>query len=129
MRGIGAQGARCEAGHYGAHGFGVSAHALVGCEGAGDLDKVHEEEHEGPGELQAAPDVCDEREGVFEDYYADVGVHQVAVDLGARWAGDFFEVWEELVGVVSLIEWHAVLTNERQSDEERDADDQADDIE
>lgn len=57
---VGAQGARRDACHDGTHRFGVSAHALVGCQGAGDLDKVHEEEHEGPGELQAAPDVCDE---------------------------------------------------------------------
>ena len=102
LRRVGAQGARGDSGHYGARGLGVSAHALVGCQGAGDLHEVHEEEHQGPGELQAAPDVCDEGEGVFVDCCAEGGGYDGAVDEGGGWARDGFEVWEEVSGCGGL---------------------------
>lgn len=36
--------------------FHVPAHAFVGCDGAGDLDGLHDEEHTHPYELEGAPD-------------------------------------------------------------------------
>lgn len=36
--------------------FHMAAHAFVGCDRAGDLDGLHNEEHAHPHELESTPD-------------------------------------------------------------------------
>lgn len=90
-----AQGAGCYGAHDGAHRVGVAAHAFVGGQGAGDLDEVHEEQHESPGKLQAAPDVGDEGQGVFGPLDAEVGVEDFAVHCCSGRGGEGRDVCEK----------------------------------